>query len=200
MTAIDLRLMQTYFSKKEAEYMYKLRTPFLAIGLMLFLSAPALAQQDTPKWDVSGGYSLLRDSEETLHGWLFSYTGNINPMFGIIGEVGGNYWSESAFGVDTSFNIYTYMVGAKVNSRQNASVTPFGQILFGGARGSFSVEGFDDSETKFAIQYSGGADIWMRPNVGVRVGVGAVSIFFEDETANDFRFNVGIVYSGGMIN
>jgi hypothetical protein len=179
--------------------MYKLRTLFLVVGLLLGLSAPALAQ-DTPKWDVSGGYSFLRDSEENLHGWLFSYTGNLNDVFGITGEVGGNYSTQQVFGTDIDLSVHAYMVGPRFHSRQNAKVTPFGQVLFGAARAAASVLGESDSETKFAIQYGGGADIWMRPNTGIRFGVDGRSIFIEDETANEFRFNIGIVYSGGMIN
>src|SRR5262245_7389866 len=56
------------------------------------VSAPAYAQE-APSFDVSGGYSFVRDQEieENLHGWVGSVTGYFSPAFGITGELGGNY-------------------------------------------------------------------------------------------------------------
>jgi hypothetical protein len=175
------------------------RTPAVVITLLLSLAGTAGAQT-MPAYDVSAGYSFLRDHDidENLHGWLFSYTGNLTGLFAVVGEVGGNYSSPSFAGTTIDLSVHSFMGGGKVASRRSARVTPFGQVLVGGVRGSISLLGLGESSTEFALQYGGGADIWMRSNVGVRAGIDERTIFAGGETTQETRFNVGIVWAGGM--
>jgi hypothetical protein len=190
------------------------RSSVLTAVLTLAMAVPAFAQL-APAYDVSVGYSLLRDEEladldlaETLHGWLASVGFNFNRWLGIVGEVGGNYGTFDVeppiegFGpFEIDLKVLSYMGGPRFASHASPSFTPYGQFLFGVARGS--VEFLDESESssEFAIQPGGGLDIWVIPDIGIRVGGDFRRIFFDeiegDGGANEFRFHVGIVIRGG---
>jgi hypothetical protein len=174
-----------------------MRTLVLTGVLTLLLASAGLAQE-TPAWDVSGGYSFLRDQdiEENLHGWLFSASGHVNDWLEVVGEVGGNYKSISVFGSDVNLSVHSFLGGPRVSMHRNPTVSPFGHVLFGGARASGSFLGEADSATDFALQPGGGVDVWFRRNLGVRVGADYRRIFSEGEGVNEFRFHAGIVLSG----
>lgn len=161
-------------------------------------TAPTLAQQ-TPAVDISGGYSFLRDQEiETnFHGWVASMAGNVNEWFGIVGEVGGNYRTLQAFDTDIDLSVHSFLAGPRFSGR-GAQVTSFGQVLLGVARASAGVLGETASVTEFALQPGGGVDVWLRPNVGIRVGGDYRRIFAEGAGTNEFRFHVGIVVAAGI--
>jgi Outer membrane protein beta-barrel domain len=191
------------------------RSSVLTAVLTLAMAVPAFAQQ-APAYDVSVGYSLLRDDEladldlaETLHGWLASVGVNFNRWFGVVGEVGGNYGTiefeplpEFPVGpVEIDLKVVSFMGGPRFASHASPSFTPYGQFLFGVARGT--VEFLDESESssEFAIQPGGGIDIWVIPDIGIRVGADYRRIFIDDIEdgggSNEFRFHVGIVIRGG---
>lgn len=177
----------------------QLRFVTFAAAFMIGLSAvPALAQ-DAPAFDVSGGYSLVRDGdvEETFHGWLASATGYVTPWFGITGEVGGNYKGIEVLGADVDLSVHSFMAGPRLTVRSSAGVTPFAQLLVGAARLSGDVLGIGDSSTEFALQPGGGVDIWLSSRAGIRVGADYRRVFVEDDGINEFRFHVGVVVSGG---
>jgi len=158
------------------------------------MAAPAFAQE-TPSFDVSGGYSFLRDQEveENFHGWVASVTGNLSPLLGITGEIGGNYKTVDVIGTDVSLSVHSFLVGPRLAARTNPAFTPFVHVLDGAARGSASVLGQSESATDFALQPGGGVDFWVRENVGVRAGADYRRVFSEGEGSNEFRFQLGIV-------
>ncbi|MDH4065772.1 MAG: porin family protein, partial [Acidobacteriota bacterium] len=159
-----------------------MRTVLPVAGLVLCLSLPAFAQNTTPAVDISGGYSFLRDQdlEENLHGWVASIAGNVTRWLGLIGEVGGNYKSMDVFGTDVDFSVHSFMGGARFSARSAGNVTPFGQVLVGGVRGSVSALGESESTTEFGLQFGGGADFWLRPKFGIRVGGDYRRVFVEE--------------------
>lgn len=170
-------------------------------GLVLCLSGPTFAQGFTPAVEVSGGYSFLRDDDldENLHGWVASAAGTATKWLSIVGEVGGNYKTVDVFGTDFSFSIHSFMGGPRVSARLPGSVTPFGQVLVGGVRGTVSVLGESDSSTEFGLQLGGGVDFWVRPRLGLRIGADYRRVFIEEaeEGLNEFRFHAGIVLGVG---
>lgn len=127
-------------------------------ALLVCLSVPAFAQDTVPAVDIGGGYSFLRDQdlEENFHGWVASVAGNLNRWMGVVGEVGGNYRTENIL-VDVDFSVHSFMGGVRFSARQAGGVTPFGQILLGGVRGSVSALGESESSTEFAIQPGAGS-------------------------------------------
>jgi opacity protein-like surface antigen len=164
--------------------------------LVAVVALPAAAQ-DAPKFDVSGEYSFLRDSEleQSFHGWLLSAAGNMSSVLGIVGEVGGNYKTISVLGTDLELSVHTFMAGVRFSSRANEKVTPFGQIVAGAARAAGSAFGESESATEFALQPGGGVDIWITPTVGIRAGADYRRIF-SDPGTNEFRLHFGVVFAG----
>jgi Outer membrane protein beta-barrel domain len=191
------------------------RSSVLTAVLTLVMAVPAFAQL-APAYDVSVGYSLLRDEEladldltETLHGWLASVGFNFNRWFGVVGEIGGNYGTidfepppEFPVGpIELDLKVLSFMGGPRFASHASPSFTPYGQFLFGVARGTVEVLDESESSSEFAIQPGGGIDIWMIPDIGIRVGADYRRIFIDDIEdgggSNEFRFHVGIVIRGG---
>ena len=82
---------------------------WLGVGILCLVvvgfSFPAAAQ-DVSKIEVSGGYQFITakskgDTEWTKFpkGWYADVVGNVNKMLGIVGQVGGNYKTESEHGI-----------------------------------------------------------------------------------------------------
>jgi opacity protein-like surface antigen len=198
-------------------------------GILMLAASPALAQ-DAPRVEVSGGYQLINlsvdvdpslgvpvDSSQTLAtGWYFDVAGNINPMFGVVFQVGGSYKtiSESVTiaGVtadaSVGLNVHQFMGGIRINARSDSPITPFGEVLVGGVRGgvdvSVTVTGpggtiFDTSEsasaTDFGLEVGGGVDIRVSDRFGIRASADYIRVFAEGEGANLFRLGVGAVFS-----
>jgi hypothetical protein len=174
------------------------KTFFIALSAWL-VAAPSFAQTTTPPWDFSAAYSFLRDQdfEENFHGWLISGGANLTPLFSVVGELGGNYKSFDDGPVDVKLSLYSFMGGPRIQARDSATFTPYGQILFGAVRGSVSVEDESDSETDFALQPGAGIDWWFQPNAGLRFGVDYRRIFTEGEGTDQFGIRIGIVLTGG---
>jgi opacity protein-like surface antigen len=195
----------------------------LASILVLAVSTPALAQ-DAPRGDISVGYQLINlsidvdpalgvDTSQTLPiGWYFDVAANINPIFGVVFQVGGNYKTiEETVTVPpvtatatVGLNVHQFMGGLRVNARANPAVTPFGEVLAGAMVGSVdatvTVTGLgtlldvSDSATNFALELGGGVDIHMSDRFGVRVSADYIRIFEEGGGANVFRLGVGAVF------
>ena len=180
-----------------------MRTPVLAIVTLLAVSVPAFAQR-APAFDVSTGYSVLKDGDledEIFHGWVASATGHVNQWFGIKGEVGGHYKSidlSPLFDVPgrMDLSVLSFMAGPTFTSRPAGRVTAFGHVLAGAAQGRASFAGESETETALAVQPGGGVDIALTRNVGVCVGADFRRIF-SDDPGNERRVHVGMVISGG---
>ena len=187
--------------------------------LALGITVPAAAQ-GTPKAEISVGYQVLGSSgeiDETFtKGWYVDVAGNVTPLFGIVFEVGGDYKSVSetvtVLGLTSTFtaelSIHEFMAGIRLNAHPNPTVTPFGQILVGGLRGSGSVSGSVTvggqtivsasdalSGTDLGLQIGGGINLRISDSVGIRAGADYIRIFAEGESTNWFRFGGGAVIS-----
>jgi hypothetical protein len=173
--------------------------PILLALSVLVLAAPAAAQ-DVPRVEVSGGYNFLRVFDDALGdeknfpaGWYADVSGNVTPMFAIVGAVFGTYKTIEVF----DLSAHGFMGGIRINSRANARVVPFGEILGGAIRSATEGGGLDESETDGLLQLGGGVNLMARPNVGVRLSADYLRVFEEDEGTNVFRFGAGIVLGFG---
>jgi hypothetical protein len=107
-------------------------TACVLLSAALRFAAGSGFAQDTPPFDVGVAYSFLRIYEEDglnmPAGWLASIAGRATNRLSVVGEVAGNYKSESG----ETFNVHTFQGGVRVLSRQNPNVRPYGQFLLGG--------------------------------------------------------------------
>lgn len=164
----------------------------LLCGAMLLFAAVASAQ-DNPKAEVFGGYSYLRVNPgsgvpgQNFNGGSGSVSFNPNSWLGIVADVGVYHASIEG----TGFNVVSYTFGPKLAYRKNEKVTPFAQVLLGGAHISASGE----SENGFAMALGGGFDWNATTHVGVRVVQAEyVMTRFSSDTQNNARISAGVVF------
>jgi len=176
----------------------------IALVVVLSVTAPALAQ-GKPKADIAGSYSALYDNELGNEGygawmpwgWAVAVAGYLTPSVALVGEFGGNYKTVTEEGMDINLSIYTYQGGIRFCGRGNPKVVPFGQVLLGGGHASAGATGVSVSTNGFVVQPGAGVDIFITPNVGIRLQ-GDYRLFRAEGTNNnEGRFAVGIVYAFG---
>lgn len=168
-------------------------------AVLILSIVPAQSRaQEAPVFDVSGGYSLLRDQEleENLHGWTGSFAGYLSSWFGAVGEGGGNYRTFPVGQFDLETGVHAFLAGPRVSFRGAPRVTPFVQLLVGATRFTLAAEGASVSTTELSFQPGGGVDVWLASNVGVRGGADVRRVL-GDEGLNQYRVHVGIVLTGG---
>ncbi len=184
----------------------------------LGVAIPAAAQT-TPRTEISGGYQFVTftvedESESIPKGWYFEVAGNLNPMIGLVFQVGGNYktFEESVtigggtFTAEADLDVYQFLGGVRLNARNNPRLVPYGQLLVGGINGSVEVTttstipgipafSSEDSSTNLGLVVGGGVNFGVTDRTGIRFGVDYLRIFAEDEGdgSNVFRFHVGVV-------
>ena len=196
------------------------RRAMLVIGVLALTGGTAMAQ-DRP--EVSAGWRLLHlsgsdvddiseatedDGVNLPKGWYFDVAVPITPMFSIVGDIGGNYKSESVsfteqgitFSGTAKVSLHTFLGGIRLRATENPRVSPFAQLLFGAARGSASVEAtvsgvplidFDESGTEAAMSLGAGVNL-NAGSLGVRLQAEWLKIL-ADDSGNAFRFGAGVV-------
>ena len=183
----------------------------VVLCLLLLAEVPSSAQ--TPRAEISGGYTFMRDQDraETFPaGWVASVVGNINGWIGAASEVGGSYrvcpdcqrgpFTSATFrGTDRNLQVFTFMAGPRVAARAVQAVTPFAQILLGGSHVSGGVE-FDGAlTTGFTYQPGGGVDVRVTPNVGIRLQGDYRVIRTQGVNGKQSRFLAGVVWRQGRL-
>lgn len=184
-----------------------------------------VSAQTSPRTEISGGYQFLTfsvdedtsidgvDNNQSLpKGWYVDVAGNLNPMIGIVFQMGGNYktFEESitigggTFTASADLKVHEFLGGARFNVRNNPKLVPYGQFLVGVLNGSVelatssTIPGLpsfseEDSTTNFALEVGGGVNFGVTEIVGIRFGVDYLRVFAEDAGSNVFRFHAGIV-------
>ena len=183
----------------------------LLCGAMLVFAGVASAQ-DSPKVEAFGGYSFVHVSDQgqtaNLNGGSGSLDYNLTPMFGIVGDFGGYHWSQKG----VSANVISYLFGPKIALR-HGPITPFAQVLFGGARLSgivfnpcpsarvhpeASTCSTSASENAFALAVGGGLDWNATAHIGIRlVQAEYLMTKFKDgvnDRQNNARVSTGVVF------
>jgi outer membrane protein with beta-barrel domain len=169
------------------------KTVWLVVTIV-FLAGPAFAE-DFPRADVSVGYSFLRlggTGGTSQNGASASIAGNVNSWFGVVGDVGG--YHSSPFGA--SLNTYSFLFGPRFSLRSKR-VTPFVQVLFGGARLAAGAGGFSASVTPFVISAGGGIDLRMSQHVALRPQLDYLNFRHGGQSGNAARASLGIVFRFG---
>ena len=194
----------------------------LLISLLCVLCTLSAMSQDTPRVELSGGYSLLHDgnsSPTNFQGWNASSTTYVNRWFGITADFSGHYSANnSSFllapnipaEIEATQRIHTYMFGPHLAYRKSRYV-PFGQALFGvnhtggdikvTCPSGVSCFGVAPPATNtFSMALGGGMDIAVGHGFSVRP-VQAEYILRPVGSFNDsqFRYSAGVVFRLGSI-
>jgi hypothetical protein len=182
-----------------------MKKPVMLLALFFVAVTAASAQEDYPRAELFGGYSYFNSDQfidrESLYvpGFAVSLAGNVNQYFGVAGEISGHYGETTIGGIRPNnqfdVNTYTFLFGPRLTSR-GTGANFFGHALVGAAR--TRVETFD-SETDFAFAVGGGVDINVSKRLGVRlIQLDYIAIKGEDDTAHNFRAQIGVVFRFGV--
>lgn len=160
------------------------------------LSATAQSKADKSKLSVFGGYSFLHydngtdqslygpgepDSTANANGFVASAAYNVTHMVAIVGEYGfyhANSVSNTGApsGISSTANMQTYLFGPKV-SFHAGRITPFAQVLFGGAHANikesedqsgYTLSFTSPSANSFAWAGGGGVDWKVSRHISIR--------------------------------
>jgi hypothetical protein len=172
-----------------------MRKMILLVGLIL-LTAAASRAQDTPATDVSASYSYLRfgvNNGVNQNGASLSVAGNFNHWLGLAADVGGYHKTQGG----ATFNTYTYMGGPRFSYRNSGRVTPFAQVLFGGARGTLGGTAGSGANNGFAYSAGGGVDLGLTRHLALRPQLDYIGMRFSGNTINTVRGSIGIIFRFG---
>jgi len=201
----------------------RMRLPLvLSLISTIALASELVAQSETPRYEIFGGYSYSRLEDSSccsislggtnFNGWNASLARNINRWFGVVADVSGHYSSESfaeGFFLTNSANLLAYRFGPKFARR--GRITPFGQAFVGGVR--FHRKGIDfpgrsgrpaeRTTNGLAITAGGGLDVRATASLAVRVIQAEYSFHGVSDTIGPspvgniqgVRLSVGIVLS-----
>jgi hypothetical protein len=165
------------------------------LAMMVLTMACSASAQQTPKVEVSTGYSFLRlggSGGVSQHGGSISIAGNVNNWFGIVGDFG--VYHSSPLGL--SLNTYTFLFGPRLSLRVG-KVTPFVQTLFGGPHMNASAGGISAGTTPFAISAGGGVDLQLSQHIALRPQVDYIALRSNGSTLNSGRASLGLVFRFG---
>jgi outer membrane immunogenic protein len=176
----------------------------LALVTVFGLSAKA---QELPKIDASVGYSYFRANPATpgfqpfnLNGGSASVAYNVRDWVSGVADFGG-YHVGNSNGLNVDNHLLTYMFGPRFTYRGYRRFSPFGQVLFGGARAGSGVFATANSHTAFASALGAGVD-W---NVRDRFSIRPIQFDYvlthlpevtggNNQTQNNLRVSAGIVF------
>jgi len=190
-------------------------------GLFLALAVPAMAQDELPKFDVFGGYSYVHFSinggsggqiTSNLNGGSGAAAFYPNNWLGLVADFGGYKFStlhQGSTSLGVSGTAITYLFGPRVRLG-HGGVTPFGQILFGGAHAGNitcsttnpncpSTGQVTKSDNSFALTAGGGADFKIARHFALRGQAEYLMTRFKQGSSgtagsqNNARISVGIV-------
>jgi outer membrane immunogenic protein len=169
-----------------------MRKMILLAGMILLAAAISRAQE-TPEAELSASYSYLRfgvSNGVNQNGASISAVANLNRWFGLASDFGGYHKSEAG----VTFNTYTYLGGPRFSYRKSSRVTPFSQVLVGGARGSLAGSG---SGNGFAYRVGGGVDWGLTQHLALRPQLDYIGMRFSGNNVNTVRGSFGIVFRFG---
>jgi outer membrane protein OmpA-like peptidoglycan-associated protein len=163
---------------------------------------------DYPHWEAFVGYSFFdfrpgSTVPGTVHanGGSASIAYNLNHWFGIVGDFGG-YHAGTINNTSVDATGFSYMFGPRVTYRNNSMVTPFAQVLFGGAWANQSLSPNAASSNAFSLAAGGGFDMRLTKHFSWRMAqVEYVMTTFNNPSGsspqNNVRFSSGLLIRWG---
>ena len=179
--------------------MYKLLLTALASTLL----ATVAIGQETPKAELTAGYSLLfiaKGFTLTMNGGSVSSAVNVKDWLGVVGDFGVYDGSPGIPGLVGE----TYTFGPRFSYRKWNRLTPFAQAVIGGGHANSTNGGFLGARNAFAAGAGGGADLAL--DSARKFALRAQLEFLNFRTNNNFspqsntgafRVSAGIVFRFG---
>jgi hypothetical protein len=169
---------------------------FWIIPAILLFSFTARAQE-TPAWEISGGYTYLKadlgGSNFNLNGATASATQNVNSWFGGRVEVSAYHGKES--GATVSAQTVTY--GPVFSYRRFKTINPYAHVQLGAIHASTGYLGISQSAIKFAMIGGGGVDVQINRMASVRLQADYMMSRFLGLNQNNLQGTVGVVFHFG---
>jgi len=195
------------------------------LAVFLFCLSAIMAAQETPKFDLFGGYSFgrLKTPDDigpaNLNGWDSSLTWNLNSWLGIDAEGSGHYGSSlnrsqimilvctptgcvnpmPPFTTDQRF--HTYAIGPRFTWRNGHVVTPFAHVLFGGLHATSVEDGgifkFTEHADSFLVKTGGGLDLRLNSHASWRTQIDCLTYRPNMRTKDSFAVTTGPVFHFG---
>ncbi len=126
----------------------------MLVSLAFMFVMPFASAQNFPAADLSVGYSMIdviKGSTQIASGGKGSIAFNFTPWLAAVGDLG-------IYSASPSLIALTYTAGPRVSYRHWERVTPFAQVLFGGAHASSSESNYTGATNAYALGAGGGAD------------------------------------------
>ena len=179
-----------------------MRKLFILFGFTLFASSFAQAQE-TQGMEISGQYQYIRiypgqgAPSSSCQGAGGTLAANVNRWIGLVGDVG--FCKVTGLPTGASAHDINYLFGPRFSYRNYGRLTPYAQVLFGGARATASVTGFPStSVNSFAMTFGGGADLKLTPHLSFRaIQFEYLYTHFSGVKQNNLRIQSGLVYRFG---
>lgn len=152
--------------------------------------------QDTPKAELSGSYSYLREGGSdgvNANGGSFSLAGNVHRWFGIAGDFGIYHAAPSGI----SLNTYSYLLGPRFSFRKSSRVMPVAQGLVGGGHLTAGAGAFSGSTSGFAYGPGAGVGFGISRRIALRPPFDYIAIRSGSDTLNTYRASFGVVFRFG---
>jgi hypothetical protein len=193
----------------------------LLMTIIVLLCLTAMAQVESPRATVFGGYSYLNSNSKGYNGWDAQGTYNFTRHFGLTADISGNNHNLTSltllgFGPSVNQHLYTYLFGPTATVYFGKSDV-FAHALFGEAHSSLGagisipiVGGISTNVTSanaFAMAFGGGIDLGISKHFAIRAAqVDYLRTQFSslDALSTGFSTNVGnrqnsFRYQGGLI-
>jgi opacity protein-like surface antigen len=186
---------------------------FLAAGFALG-SAPSAKAQDTPKWEIFGGYSYMR-ANIVVSGAPFNMNGgggsaayHLNNWFSLVADLDVTH-QGAVVAKPFSLTVLTYEFGPRVSWRNHTHFTPYGQVLIGGGRATGTLYTTSlgtglaplGSNNDFNFTAGGGVDWKVSHSFSVRLAqaeyLHTQFLNANNNSQSNFRLSTGVVFSFG---
>jgi opacity protein-like surface antigen len=179
-----------------------MRKLLIMLGFALLASSVAQAQEGRGM-EVSGQYQYIRSypgggaPAVGCQGAGGTFAINMNHWLGLVGDVGG--CKVTGLPTGASAHSINYLFGPRFSYRNYGRLTPYAQVLFGGARDTASATGFPSaSANSYAMTFGGGADFRLTPHLAFRaIQFEYLYTHFSGAKQNNLRIQSGLVYHFG---
>ncbi len=171
----------------------------LVLAAVVCALLPLLCRaQDTPKADVSAGYSFLfvaKGFTLKLNGGSSAAAFNINHWLGVIGDFGVY---DGSLGIPGLIG-ETYTLGPRFSYRRWNRLIPFAQAVIGGAHANSTNGGFLGANNAFAFGGGAGGDVGLDRGgrFALRGQMELLNLRANGNNTGTVRLSFGIVYHIG---